>query len=252
MTGPLLISLTFAVLAAALSVALTKSVMTLFAKNLIDGVFDEDFRLVHGVTIGESVIMAALAFTTTMALSLSFGTGTASLLFALLAGVGVSLCYTDFLEHLLFNIVVYPFGALTVLGLFLYWHVNNLGGDFLLGALNGGLFSLLLYLVMWVLSGYRLGFGDVRLSAPIGAIAGAFGAGLPVAAIAAANVLALSVIIVTNLIQAFSRSDLRSHIAFGPFMIFGLVLALVLRAPVMEWWHTNMAAVVWLVSGMPM
>jgi hypothetical protein len=35
-------------------------------------------------------------------------------------------------------------------------------------------------------------------------------------------------------------------------MVFGLVLVLMLRGPITEWWDTNTAAVVWLFSGMPM
>lgn len=248
-------SFLFAVLlslgSAALAIALTKTVMTMFTTQVIDGMVDEEWRDGHGVTLQENVMMGALAALTTFVLSASFGTGIESILFAVFAAFGVSMSYTDLLDHYIFNIVVYPLYVLTAVSLLLYWHVNNLGADFLIGALIGGVVSYVIYLIQWRLSGYRLGFGDVRLSAPIGAIAGAFGAGLPLAAIFAANILALIAIIAAAVMK--SKDDESSgQIAFGPFMVFGLVLVLMLRGPIMDWWETNTAAVVWLFSGMPM
>lgn len=234
-----------------LAVALTKTVMTAFTSGAIHNMIDEDWRDGHGITTTETVTMAVLAATTTLALSASFGTGVESLLFAVLAAFGVSISYTDFLDHIIFNVVVYPMYLATAIALVMYWHANNLGVDFLIGALVGGVISYVIYLIQWRLSGYRLGFGDVRLSAPIGAIAGAFGAGLPIAAIVAANVLALMAIIINTILNIRSEAP-GDKVAFGPFMIFGLVLTLLLREPVMNWWTTNTQAVVWLFTGMPM
>jgi leader peptidase (prepilin peptidase)/N-methyltransferase len=252
MTEPLLYILMLSLGSAVLAVALTKTVMASFTSGAIEGMIDEEWRTGHGVTHLESASMAVLAAITTFVLSVSFGTGPESLLFAALAAFGVSMCYTDLLDYLIFNVVVYPFYVATALGLLLYWNVNDLGVDFLIGALVGGAVSYAIYIVQWIVSGYRLGFGDVRLSAPLGAIAGAFGAGLPIAAIVAANVLALVVIILNAIWNAVSRAEVHSHIAFGPFMVYGLALTLLFREPVMEYWTTNTQAVLWVLNGMPM
>jgi len=250
MTEPFLIILLLSLGSAALAITLTRTVMTMFTSGAMTDMIDEEWRGHHGITLRENVVMGVLAAVTTFVLSVSFGTGVESVLFALFAAFGVSLCYTDLLEYVLFNIVVYPLYVVTALGLLLYWHVNNLGPDFLLGALLGGVASYAIYLLQWRLSGYRLGFGDVRLSAPIGAIAGAFGFMLPVAAIAAANVLALIAIIISSIINSRSHGP-KGHIAFGPFMIFGLVLTLLLRAPIMGWWMEKQEAILWLIHGAP-
>lgn len=246
----LIIVLLLSLGSAALAILLTKTVMTLFTTQLIDGLVDEEWRESHGITLRENVVMGSLAAMTTFVLSVSFGTGIESVLFAIFAAFGVSMSYTDLLDHYIFNIVVYPLYLLTVVSLVLYWHVNNLGVDFLIGALHGAIISYVIYVAQWMVSGERLGFGDVRLSAPIGAIAGAFGAGLPVVAIFAANILALIAIIIAAITKSKDEES-SSFIAFGPFMVFGLVLVLMLRGPIMEWWNTNTAAVVWLFSGMP-
>lgn len=251
MTEPFPIILLLSLGSAALAITLTRTVMTLFTTQAIEGMIDEEWRNGHGVTLHENVVMGVLAALTTFVLSVSFGTGVESILFAVFAAFGVSLCYTDLLEYILFNMVVYPLYVVTALALVIYWHVNNLGADFLIGALVGGVVSYVIYILQWKLSGYRLGFGDVRLSAPIGAIAGAFGSVLPIAAIAAANVLALVAIIISAIINSRSEEP-KGHIAFGPFMIFGLVLALVLRAPIMDWWVDKQQAIMWLLSGAPM
>lgn len=247
MPDALVVIIPLCVLSGVLAVAMTAAVMTSFTMGAIPGQMDEEFRTGHGITRSEALTMFATAVVATLALSLSFGSGAAAVLFAIVAAFGVCVAYTDLLEYLIFNAVVYPMCIATGLGLLLVWHAEGRGPEFLIGAVIGAAASLLIYLLQWVVSGYRLGFGDVRLSVPIGAVAGAFGSGLPLAAILFANLAAIVAFAAAAVAQR--GRGVGHHIAFGPFMMAGLGIALLLRVPLMSWWDSNMYAVMTLASG---
>lgn len=80
-----------------------------------------------------------------------------------------------------------------------------------------------LYFLMAMVSPASLGFGDVKLSGLIGLVLGWLGLGTALLGLLAGFV-AGGVIAVVMLVA--QRAGLRSHIAFGPAMIIGALLAL--------------------------
>jgi leader peptidase (prepilin peptidase)/N-methyltransferase len=83
-----------------------------------------------------------------------------------------------------------------------------------------------LYFVLAFLSPNSLGFGDVKLSGLIGLLLGWLGVGPAVVALLAGFVVGGLIAIVMLVGQ---RVGMRSHIAFGPSMLAGAFLALVLE-----------------------
>jgi len=80
-----------------------------------------------------------------------------------------------------------------------------------------------LYFVMAILSPASLGFGDVKLSGLIGLVLGWLGLGTALFGLLAGFVAGGLIAIVMLVAQ---RAGLRSHIAFGPAMILGALVAL--------------------------
>jgi leader peptidase (prepilin peptidase)/N-methyltransferase len=81
-----------------------------------------------------------------------------------------------------------------------------------------------LYLVMALLSPSSLGFGDVKLSGLIGLVLGWLGIGHAVIGLLAGFLVGGLIAVV---MLAGRRVGLRSHIAFGPSMLIGAFVALV-------------------------
>jgi leader peptidase (prepilin peptidase)/N-methyltransferase len=84
----------------------------------------------------------------------------------------------------------------------------------------------LLYLVLAVVSPGSLGFGDVKLSGLIGLVLGWWGIGAAVVGLLGGFLVGglLSLVMLVG-----RRVGLRSHIAFGPSMLAGAMLALVVE-----------------------
>ena len=96
----------------------------------------------------------------------------------------------------------------------------------LLAALIAMAALFVLYFVMAMISPASLGFGDVKLSGLIGLLLGWLGLGTALLGLLAGFV-AGGVIALVMLVG--QRVGLRSHIAFGPAMLIGAVVALALE-----------------------
>lgn len=85
-------------------------------------------------------------------------------------------------------------------------------------SLAAGIASLLVYLALYVLARGGFGMGDVKLGGVLGL---ALGLQSPVSAIAAFVVGFLVAGLWAALLIATRKAGLRTHIAFGPFMLIG-------------------------------
>lgn len=246
MTHTLLLPILASFASAFLAVALSRNVLQAFIMNIIPDMFDEECRTENPMTKSDAVMLAITTAFTTYVLSTSLGGGITSFGIAAFVAFAMSISFIDLIEHWIPNVIVYPLYAVTALTVAMYWSENNLEPSFLLGALNGGIASWLLYMILWKLTGERLGFGDVRYSAVIGAIVGGFCPAMPVFAIFFANAFGLLFAIFGTLFRARSNDEL---MAFGPFMTMGAVFAILSRDGILEWWLNTEASLVWLFSG---
>ena len=141
-----------------------------------------------------------------------------------LAVVGIRLIVIDARTHRLPNRIVLPtLGAVVVLAV-----VDGLvtgEGERMLRSLLGGLILGGFYALMRVMSRQGVGGGDVKLAAVIGVVLGWHGwATLLVGAFAAFLLGSLYAIV----LMALRRADRSTRIAFGPWMIIGAALAVVI------------------------
>lgn len=141
-----------------------------------------------------------------------------------LAVVGIRLIVIDARTHRLPNRIVLPtLGAVVVLAV-----VDGLvtgEGERMLRSLLGGLILGGFYALMRVMSRQGVGGGDVKLAAVIGVVLGWHGwATLMVGAFAAFLLGSLYAIV----LMVLRRADRSTRIAFGPWMIIGAALAVVI------------------------
>ncbi len=116
----------------------------------------------------------------------------------------------------------YPLLALALLGAALVSAEQNLAD---LGrALLGGLVALAVYVVLALLGGGQLGLGDVKLAGLIGMLAGWFSWSTLTTALVAGPVVGGLVGLVLVVARRATRKD---YIPFGPPMMLGALLALV-------------------------
>ena len=143
--------------------------------------------------------------------------------FLLFAWLTVALVWVDLDVHRLPVGLVVPAGA--ALAVLLVLAVLATGGPRWRGTLIGVVATGLVYLVLYLLPGGGVGFGDVRLAPVIGGLLGflstshvvvGIGAGFLVGGVAAAAMLVLR------------RVGLKSAIAYGPAMCLGAWVAIVL------------------------
>ncbi|WP_447038052.1 prepilin peptidase [Streptomyces sp. DSM 118878] len=144
----------------------------------------------------------------------------------LLAPFGVLLAVVDFTVHRLPDVLTLPLGgaALVLLGgaALLPEH----GGSWF-GALYGAFALAGAYFVLFLISPDGMGFGDVKLALSLGAVLGWYGWGVLLLGAFAGFVLA-SVYGVGLVIAR--RAGRRTAIPFGPFLIGGAFVGLVLGA----------------------
>lgn len=248
MTVTLFLTLLASLGAAALTVALTRTVLRSYIMGIVPGMIDEEWRDEIPMGKVDAAALAIVSGFTTYVVSTSLGGGLTSVGVAAFMAFAFSITYIDLVEHWIPNVIVYPLYLVTALALAIYWNVAHLDVSFLTGALTGGVGSWVAYMILWKLTGERLGFGDVRYSAVIGAITGGFVPVMPVFAIFFANFLGLVFAIVGMLIRVRRNDEM---IAFGPFMTMGAVFALLLRDPIGAWWVTTQESLLWLFSGAP-
>lgn len=102
------------------------------------------------------------------------------------------------------------------------------GGAHYVHALIGMAALLVLYLVQWLIVPTQIGLGDVKLSGVLGLYLGWLGLGAWVAGVFAMFLLGgvFSVVLLLT-----GRATRKSSIAFGPFMLAGALLAILVYAP---------------------
>lgn len=137
-----------------------------------------------------------------------------------LAATGVVLSIVDLTEHRLPNAVLLP--TLVVLALLLVLP-SALSGEWmrLLWALAGGAGMFALYLVLALISPAGMGMGDVKFAAPLGLVLGWFGWTAWIWGVFAGFVIGAVVSLVA---LASRRVTLRESLPFGPSMLAGAVL----------------------------
>ena len=159
------------------------------------------------------------------------GWGLASLLLVLVTA-GVALIAIDLRVHRLPNAIVLALYPVTVIGFAIDGIVT--GSWPVLRALVGAAIWLVLFGVVWLISrGRGMGFGDVKLAPVLGAVLGWIGLGPALVGLFAAWLIggiAALVLLVSG------RARRGSHLAFGPFMLIGAGVGLLVGAPVLAWY----------------
>jgi leader peptidase (prepilin peptidase) / N-methyltransferase len=181
----------------------------------------------HGRRMHDASIRIALAITAAVVLVvIGWSVGITPALPATLffGAVAVVLAAVDVVEHRLPNSVLLPaLGATSVLLIL----ASALGGDWIRVAwAAAGLAAMFgLYLAIALLVPAAMGMGDVKLAALIGLTLGWFGWEVWTAGLLAGFVIGglwASVALVTG------RSGLRGSVPFGPSMLAGAILALLI------------------------
>jgi leader peptidase (prepilin peptidase)/N-methyltransferase len=143
-----------------------------------------------------------------------------------LAATGVVLSIVDLTEHRLPNAVLLP--TLILLAVLLVL-ASALSGEWmsLLWALAGGAGMFALYLALALISPSGMGMGDVKFAAPLGLVLGWFGWAVWIWGVLAGFVIGG---VVSLIALALRRVSLRGSIPFGPSMLAGALLAILVLA----------------------
>lgn len=159
-------------------------------------------------------------------------TGWALALGVLATPVCVALAHVDWHTRLLPSRVVLPATAAALVLVGAEWLVTG-DRDDPLRALVGLAVARSLFWVLWFVHSAGMGFGDVRLAALLGLVLGHAGWAELVVGVYAPFLL----FAVPGLVLAAVRRDralLRTAYPFGPFMVAGALLGLVLGAPIVD------------------
>ena len=143
-----------------------------------------------------------------------------------LVATGVVLSIVDLTEHRLPNAVVLPTVAIVAVLLVL---ASALTGEWLrlAWALAGGAGMFALYFVLALISPKGMGMGDVKFAAPLGLALGWFGWSVWVVGLAAGFIIGGIVSLIALLLR---RVTLRGSIPFGPSMLAGALVAILVFA----------------------
>jgi leader peptidase (prepilin peptidase)/N-methyltransferase len=145
--------------------------------------------------------------------------------------VGVMIAVVDWRSRLIPNRLVRPATAYVVAAGLVVWALTQDGSD-LLRALVGLVVVRSLFWVAWFIRAAGMGFGDVRLSALIGFVLGYDGAGTLLVGVW----LGFLVFVLPGVLLAVVKRNyelIRVPVPFGPFMLVGAVLGLVVGQPLM-------------------
>lgn len=143
---------------------------------------------------------------------------------AVFAVCAVALGFIDLSEHRLPNRVIYPWAAVTA-GILLV--VSLLLGDLpgLLRGVGAALLWGLLFLIARLVHPPSIGMGDVKLAVVLGLYTGFLGWVTVAAAVLVSFILA-GLVAIALLIAG--RADRRTRIPFGPFLLIGTSVALII------------------------
>lgn len=143
-----------------------------------------------------------------------------------LVATGFVLSIVDLTEHRLPNAVLLPTLAIVAMLLVV---ASALTGEWmrLLWALAGGAGMFLFYFVLALISPAGMGMGDVKFAAPLGLVLGWFGWNVWLVGLVAGFVIGGVVSLAALLLR---RVTLRGSIPFGPSMLTGAILAVLVWA----------------------
>ncbi len=167
------------------------------------------------------------------------GSGPAGLLplLLVLTSACLALALIDLDVHRLPNAIVYPLYPITAVGLVVAWLIS--GESNVTGALIGAVLWTTVTGVLHVLTrGRGMGLGDVKLSPVLGATVGWVGIGASASGLFASFLLGGAVAVV---LLVAGRARRRQAIAFGPFLIAGAAVGLVL-GPALAAWYLGAAS----------
>lgn len=173
------------------------------------------------VEVGNAALWLLLAWAAT-----AHGKGGLLPLLFVLGTCGLALAVVDASYHRLPNALVLPLYPVTVAGLALAGIIGNewplattLAGAAAWAGLIAGL---------WLMTGGRgMGMGDVKLAPVLGATLGWWGLTAAVVGLVAAFVIGA---LVSLLLLARGKAGLRTHLAFGPFLLVGALVGITVGA----------------------
>jgi leader peptidase (prepilin peptidase)/N-methyltransferase len=149
-------------------------------------------------------------------------------LLLVLGSAGVALAMIDLDHHRLPDVIVLPLYPVTVIGLVV---AGAISGSWPLVATLGGIAIWLVVIggIWAATSGRGMGFGDVKLAPVLGAVLGwvAFGA----AVVGLFSAFLLGAVVGLGLMVA-GRAGRRSHLPFGPFLLAGAAIGVVVGEPI--------------------
>lgn len=145
--------------------------------------------------------------------------------------VGVMIAVVDWRSRYIPNRLVLPATAYVVAAGLVIWAVTGDGSDLLRAAI-GLVVVRSLFWVAWFIRAAGMGFGDVRLSALLGFVLGYAGLGAVIVGVW----LGFFSFVLPGVVLALAKRDyefLRVPFPFGPFMLIGAVVGLVVGQPLM-------------------
>ena len=164
---------------------------------------------------------------TVAAIVVRFGLNPQTPAFCYLAAVGVPLAFIDVREYRLPDALTLPSypASLLLLGAAAPFVPGGTGR--FVHALIGMAAAAALFFLLLLAFPAGIGMGDVKLAGPLGAYLGWLGATAALAGLMAAWLLAA----VTGLgLMAAGRANRKTHLPFGPFLLVGALLVVLLTA----------------------
>lgn len=170
-----------------------------------------------------SSLAAAVGFAV---LALRFGADPILPALLALVATGVVLSIVDLTEHRLPNAVLLPTLGIVAVLLVL---ASALTGEWmrLLWALAGGAGMFLFYFVLGLISPAGMGMGDVKFAAPLGLALGWFGWNAWLVGLVAGFIIGGLVSLIALVLR---RVTIRGSIPFGPSMLAGTIIAILVWA----------------------
>lgn len=148
---------------------------------------------------------------------------------AIVCSVLICIFFVDLEHMLIFN----RFTALIALGglVTMFKDSGTCPLDHVIGALaGGGIFALLYFGAILVIKREALGFGDVKLAAAAGLL---LGWQKLIFAVLVSSVVGSVVLVVLNRVK---KQDRTTEYPFGPFMVGGILLAILVGEPILNWY----------------
>ena len=182
------------------------------------------------------LVVEALTGVLFVLMLLRFGLSWSLPAYLYLVSVGVALAFIDFDTKRLPDVLTLPSYAVALVLLLLPAILDGDWSSYLRAAL-GGLALGAFYFVIWFIRPGAMGFGDVKLAGVLGIYLGWLSWG----AVALGGFLGFLLGGVGGVaLMAASKAGRKTKVPFGPFMIAGAVLTILVGQPVIDW-YTSVA-----------